>query len=85
MTGTHIPDDALLIVDRSIKMVSGMVIVGVLNGEFIVRRIIKAPRSWVLHAENPAYKPIALTEEMDFVLWGIVTVVVIPQIKGLLP
>lgn len=85
MIGIHIPDGALLIVDRSIKMVSGMTIVGVLNGEFIVRRIVKAPRFWVLHAENPSYKPIPVTEEMDFTLWGIVTVVIIPQINGLLP
>jgi DNA polymerase V len=51
--------------------------VAVLNGEFTVKRLVKTARSWVLHPENPSYKPIVLTEEMDFKVWGVVTRVLV--------
>ena len=77
MKDACIPDNALIIIDKSITAVSGSIIVAVLDGEFTVKRLIKAPRSWVLHPENPSYKPIILTEEMDFKVWGVVTKVII--------
>src|SRR6187549_1580386 len=76
MRNACIPDEALLVVDRSIKVVSGMIIVAVVSGEFTVRRIIQTNRCWVLHAENPAYKPVTVTEEMNMQVWGVVTSVV---------
>lgn len=77
MMNAFIPDGALLVVDRSVKAVNGKIVVAVLNGEFTVKRLVKTPRAWVLHAENPLYKPIVLTEEMDFTVWGVVTRVII--------
>ncbi len=77
MVNASIPDGALLVVDRSLKAVNGKIIVAVLNGEFTVKRLVKTPRTWVLHAENPLYKPILLTEEMDFAVWGVVTRIII--------
>jgi DNA polymerase V len=81
MCNANIPDGALLIVDRSVQVASGMIIVAVVNGEFTVRRIIQTNRSWVLHPENPVYKPVTVTEEMNMQVWGVVTSVVIRHIK----
>ena len=77
MSNAFIPDNALLVVDRSVNVVSGMVVVAVVNGEFTVRRIVQTARNWVLHPENPAYKPLCITEEMNMQVWGVVTAVVI--------
>lgn len=77
MVNAFIPDGALLVVDRSLKAGHGKIIVAVLNGEFTVKRLVKTARSWVLHPENPSYKPIVLTEEMDFKVWGVVTRVLV--------
>ena len=77
MRNAFIPDNALLVVDRSVKVTSGMIVVAVVNGEFTVRRIVQTARSWVLHPENPAYKPVPVTEEMDMQIWGVVTAIVI--------
>lgn len=82
MRNACIPDNALLVVDRSIKVTSGMIVVAVINGEFTVRRLIHTRKSWVLHPENPAYKPLIVTEEMDMQVWGVVTSVVISQLKS---
>src|SRR5438105_3354661 len=61
MKDAFIPDNALLIVDKSVKPTSGKIVLAVVNGEFTVKRLIKAPRCWVLHPENPLYKPMSIT------------------------
>jgi DNA polymerase V len=62
----------VLIVDRSLKLVTGKIIVAVLNGELIVRRYHKNFSSAFLIPENNRYKSINLAEFSDFVLWGVV-------------
>ena len=77
MEGAHMPDGSMLVVDKSIKAKSGMIIVAVVNGEFTVKRLVQTSRNWVLHPENPLYKPVIITEDMDFVVWGVVTQILI--------
>ena len=66
-------DGDVLVVDRSLKLVSGKVIVAILNGELLVRRFHKNFSSSFLIPENNRYKTINLGEFSDFVLWGVVT------------
>ncbi len=65
-------DNDILIVDRSLKLTSGKIIVAVLNGELMVRRFHKNFSSAFLIPENPRYKTINLAEFSDFQLWGVV-------------
>ncbi len=65
-------DGDILIVDRSLKLASGKIIVAVLNGELLVRRFHKNFSSAFLIPENPRYKAINLSEFSDFALWGVV-------------
>jgi DNA polymerase V len=62
----------VLIVDRSLKLATGKIIVAVLNGELIVRRYHQNFSSAFLIPENNRYKSINLAEFSDFVLWGVV-------------
>lgn len=62
----------VLIVDRSLKLQDGKIIVAVLNGELLVRRFHKNFSSAFLVPENPRYKPINLAEFSDFRIWGVV-------------
>ena len=71
-------DGDVLIVDRSLKLTNGKIIVAVLNGELIVRRFHKNFSSAFLIPENNRYKSINLAEFTDFVLWGVVTYVIHP-------
>jgi DNA polymerase V len=71
-------DGDTLIVDRSVKLVNGKVIVAILNGELLVRRFHKNFSSAFLIAENERYKNINLAEFNNFVVWGVVTFVIHP-------
>ncbi|GEP89975.1 DNA polymerase V [Chitinophaga terrae (ex Kim and Jung 2007)] len=77
MIGANIPDGCLAVVDRSIRPNTGDIVVAALDGDFTVKRLVKAGRSWILHPENEFYKPIAITEETDFQVWGVVTAVIV--------
>lgn len=76
MTDAGIFDNDVLIVDRSIKLTSGKIIVAVLNGELLVRRFHKNFTSAFLIPENSRYKPVNLAEFTDFTMWGVVTFVI---------
>jgi len=73
MTNAGILDGDILVVDRSINPVDGMVVIGVVNGEFTVKRIKKQGKKLFLHPENEKFKPVEITESMDFQIWGVVT------------
>ena len=72
MTGAGIFDGDTLIVDRSLKLANGKVIVAILNGELLIRRYHKNFSSAFLVAENERFKSINLAEFSEFALWGVV-------------
>ena len=72
MSGAGILSGDLLIVDRSIEVSNNCIVVAHLDGEFTVKRIKKIKKKIFLQAENNNYKPIEITKEMDFELFGVV-------------
>ena len=78
MSQAGIFDNDVLVVDRSLKLTSGKIIVAILNGELLVRRFHKNFTSAFLIAENERYKSINLAEFSDFAVWGVVTYVIHP-------
>ena len=76
MLGAGIHPDDILVVDRSLEPVPGKIVICALNGELTVKRLQRTTAGMVLAAENPAYSDIVLVEEMDMVIWGVVTSVI---------
>jgi DNA polymerase V len=72
MINAGISDGDILVVDRSIEPADGKIVLGVLQGEFTVKRIRKSEKKLYLMPENDKFKPIEVTEEMDFQIWGTV-------------
>jgi DNA polymerase V len=77
MINACIPNGALLVVDRAVRPANGAIVLAIVHGEFTVRRLVQTRKALVLHPENPAYKPLPVTEEMGLQVWGVVTAVVI--------
>lgn len=76
MEGVGISDGDLLIIDKSLEPKNGKIAVCFIDGEFTVKKIkIEASQVWLL-AANVAYKPIQVTADNDFLIWGIVTHVI---------
>tara|TARA_Y100001960_G_scaffold324029_1_gene403516 strand:+ start:38 stop:430 length:393 start_codon:yes stop_codon:yes gene_type:complete len=63
----------ILIIDRSLKAKNGNIVVALLNGEFTVKKLLMINGKLSLVSENENYKPINITLEMDFQVWGVVT------------
>jgi len=78
MLGAGIHPDDILVVDRSIEPVPGKIVICALNGELTVKRLERNNEQWQLKAENPAYPDIAIHEELELVVWGVVTNVIHP-------
>ena len=76
MQDEGIDDGDLLVVDRSKTPKNNDIVIGVLNGEFTVKKIQKTKTKLFMVAANKEYKKIEITEEMDFSVWGVVTYVI---------
>ena len=76
MIGAGLDDNDLLVIDRSIPPINNRIAVCFLDGEFTVKRLrVDGNEVW-LQPENPDYPIIKITEENNFVIWGIVTNVI---------
>jgi DNA polymerase V len=76
MNGAGIYSGDALIVDRSITNVNGKVVVAVLDGEMIVRRLEKTFNKIRLVPETPKLSPLEVDPFADFSVWGVVTYVI---------
>lgn len=76
MIGAGLDDNDLLVIDRSIEPTNNKIAVCFLDGEFTVKRLrVEKDEVW-LQPENPDYPIIKITEENNFLIWGIVTNVI---------
>jgi DNA polymerase V len=77
MLDAFIPPKALLIIDRSVTPNSGDIIMAVVNGEFTVKRFIKSLNHVYLTPANIKFNSMEITEEMSFIVWGVVSKIII--------
>lgn len=72
MQGVGLFPGDIAVVDRSITAADGAVILGILNGEFTIKRYRhRGGKAW-LEAANTAYRDILITEDHAFEVWGVV-------------
>jgi len=76
MIGASIHDGDIVIVDRSIKAVNGKIVIAVIDGEMMIRRLEKTINRMRLIPETPKLSPIDVSEFNDFKVWGVVTYVI---------
>ena len=76
MIDAGLDDNDLLVIDRSLEPTNNKIAVCFLDGEFTVKRLRVEKSDVWLQPENPNYPIINITEENDFVIWGIVTNVI---------
>ena len=71
MEGVGIFSGDMLVVDRSLDAKDGDVVLAVLSGEMTVKRLlIKDDQVW-LAPSNDRFKPMLVTEDVDFQIWGV--------------
>ena len=76
MLGAGIHSNDILVVDRSLEAVPGKVVICAINGELTVKRLERVNDQWQLKAENPDYADIFIHDELELVIWGVVTNVI---------
>ena len=76
MIDAGLNDSDLLVIDRSLEPSNNKIAVCCLDGEFTVKRLRVDGKEVWLQPENPNYPIIKITEENDFMIWGIVTNVI---------
>lgn len=76
MIGAGLSDGDLLIIDKSLEPQDGKIAVCFIDGEFTVKRIKLDENQLWLMPENQKYQPLRVTEDNEFVIWGVVTCVI---------
>lgn len=73
MEGAGIFSGDILVIDRSVEPVSGKIVVAVIDGGLVVKRLKKTTGGMVLASENSDYEPIVINEQEGCTVWGVVT------------
>jgi len=76
MNGVGIHSGDVLIVDRAESVKNNSIVLAVIDNEFTVKSIKKNAGKLYLNPANDNYKPIEITEDMNFHVWGVVTFVI---------
>lgn len=76
MVDAGLSNGDLLVIDKSLEPKNGKIAVCYIDGEFTIKRIKISKDCVYLMPANPDYKPIKVTSENDFLIWGIVTNVI---------
>ena len=76
MMGAGIQDGDLLVVDRSLKAVSGDIVIAILDGDFTVKRLVWKGSSARLEPAHSSYKAINIDAETGVEIWGVVKYVI---------
>lgn len=74
MSGEGITEGDILVIDKSIEPEDGDLAVCCLDGDFTLKRIKidRCTRRLYLMPSNSAYKPIEVTPDNEFMVWGVV-------------
>lgn len=73
MKDAGIGDGDILVIDKSVEPQDGDVAVCYLDGEFVLKRIRIENKVIYLVPANSDFSPIKVTEQNQFIIWGIVT------------
>ncbi len=76
MTGAGINEGDILIVDRSVEPQHDKIIIGILDNEFVVKKLQISGNNYRLLPCNEHYEPIDVTEDTNFQVWGVVTYII---------
>lgn len=80
MVRSNIRSGDILIVDRAVENADNKIVVALINGEFTVKKVKKNGKKLWLMPSNPLYRPMEITAEMNFEIWGVVTYVIHPTL-----
>lgn len=81
MEEAFIPHNSIIVVDRSIKPINNSIVVATLDGERIIKHLVKTMNGTFLLPANKKFKSIKIEECMDFTVWGTVTHVIVDVFK----
>lgn len=76
MIDEGINDGDLLVIDKSIEPFDGSLAVCYIDGEFTLKRFEKHKDHGLLVPANKEFKPIKVTADNSFCIWGIVTYII---------
>lgn len=76
MVEAEMDEGDIIIVDRSIEPYNGCSAVCFIDGEFTVKRVEHHSDHTLLIAANPKYRPIRITADNEFAIWGVVTYII---------
>lgn len=72
MEGARIYSGDVLVVDRSVMPTEGRVVVAAVYGELVVKKLQKKQGRLLLVSEQVGYEPIAVSDNDDCFIWGVV-------------
>ncbi len=71
MKNIGIQNNDLLIVDRSIDAKPGHIVIAIIDGEFILKKLSKSKDKYYLESEDSNYPKIDISQYINLQIWGV--------------
>lgn len=76
MVEAGLDEDDIIVIDRSMELIDNRIAICYVDGDFTCKKVkINLDGAWLVPF-NPNLKPIKITEELPFQVWGIVTYII---------
>jgi SOS-response transcriptional repressor LexA len=62
----------VVVVDRALKLRSGQVVIAIVDGEFICKKLFMCAGRPLLSAANPTHPDITSKDDQELTIWGVV-------------
>ena len=76
LTEASISDGDIAIIDRSLECQNGDFVAAYVDGEFTLKHVEIHPDHIMLVPANKDFKPIKVTQDNEFIIWGVVRYVI---------
>ena len=70
-----LPKD-ILVIDRSLQADHNKLVIAVVDGQLMLKRLIRRGSGWFLSADNPHLPEIGFSGSSELLIWGVVTAIV---------
>ena len=69
----NVMEGDILVIDKSLEPQDGNIVVAFVDGEFTLKRVRMGRDRLTLMPANPRYRPIEVSRDNHFAIWGVVT------------
>jgi DNA polymerase V len=82
MANANIPHGSIVVIDKALKPVHNSIVIAIVDGNRLIKRLIKTQGGIFLSPANSNFPPIKIENEKELNIWGVVRHAIVSFVKN---